>query len=204
MKIQRALIDIIKTPVREKVVVYRGVFSKMTANPYYTNPYIPVAEAIAAVDALELAIIAADDGSHVAAAIMHDKEVVADNIVRVFVQYVNHVAKGNEAMLLSSGFNISKDVPPLAKPILSLVDGSHSGEVKFITKAAYAVGVYIWQIYIGGVPTLESEWVTVEMTTAASYTMKGLVVGSFIGVRVATVTPDGTSEFCVPVVKVVN
>ena len=84
-------------------------------------------------------------------------------------------------MLLSSGFNISKDTPSVSKPILSVVDGLHSGELKFITKAIYAAGVYIWQIYIGGIPTLESDWKTVEMTTSASYKMRriklqGLVI----------------------------
>ena len=85
-----------------------------------------------------------------------------------------------------------------------MVDGLHSGELKFITKAIYVAGVYIWQIYIGGIPTLESDWKTVEMTTSASYLLKDLEVGTLIGVRVAAITPSGTTEFCVPVVKLVN
>ncbi len=68
----------------------------------------------------------------------------------------------------------------------------------------HAPGVYIWQIGIGGIPTLETDWKTVEMTTSASYVMKGLDLGSIIAVRVAAVTPSGTTEFCVPVLKIVN
>ena len=176
----------------------------MEGNPHFGSPYISIADALASVDALEAAIIAADDGSQTAISIMHDKEIIADDIIRVYALYVNQEAKGDETKLLSSGFNISKDVPPLPKAALSVVDGTHSGEVKFISKAGYHVGVYIWQIHMGGIPALESEWVTVDMSTAATYTMKGLVIGSIIAVRVATVSPDGTSDFCVPVIKVVN
>ena len=148
--------------------------------------------------------IAGDDGSHIAKSNMHDKVAVVDNFIRVYAQYVNQLANGDETKLLSSGFNISKEAPSVSKPILSVVDGLHSGELKFITKAIYAAGVYIWQIYIGGIPTLESDWKTVEMTTSASYLLKDLEVGTLIGVRVAAITPSGTTEFCVPVVKLVN
>ena len=204
MKVLRALIDIVKLPIRERVVAYRVIISKMTNNPNFPTPYIPLADATLAINAFEAAIIASYDGSHIAKSIMHDKEAIADNIIRVYAQYVNQTCNGDETKLLSSGFNISKGVPPLAKPILAVEYGLHSGELKFITKAIYAAGVYIWQIYIGGIPTLESDWKTVEMTTSASYLLKDLEVGTLIGVRVAAITPSGTTEFCVPVVKLVN
>ena len=204
MRLLRALIDIIKFPIKEKVVACRNIVFKMTANPYFQQPYISLADFTLAINALEAAIIAADDGSHTAKSNMHDKAAVVDNFIRVYAQYVNQVANGDETKLLSSGFNISKDTPSVSKPILSVVDGLHSGELKFITKAIYAAGVYIWQIYIGGIPTLESDWKTVEMTTSASYLLKDLEVGTLIGVRVAAITPSGTTEFCVPVVKLVN
>ncbi len=204
MKILRALIDIVKFPIREKIIASRNIVVKMTANTFYTQPYIPLTEFTLAIDALEAAIIAADDGSQTAKSIMHDKETALDNIIRVYAQYVNQVANGDETKLLSSGFNISRELPPVTKQILSVVDGVHPGEVKFITKAIYAAGVYIWQISMGGLPTSEADWKTVEMTTSASYVMTGLEPGSIIAVRVAAVTPSGTTEFCVPVLKIVN
>ncbi len=204
MKILRALIDIVKFPSREKVVAYRNIVFKMTANQYYTAPYIPLTEATLAIDAFEAAIIAADDGSHVAKSIMHDKEEIVDNIIRVYAHYVNQVANGNETKLLSSGFNITPNTPAVTKAILAVVDGAHSGSLKFIAKAIYGAGAYDWQICKGGIPVLESDYEAVDITTAASHEMSGLEVGTQVAVRCRAVTPNGKTEFCVPVVKIVN
>ena len=38
MKILRALIDIVKFPIREKIIASRNIVVKMTANPFYTQP----------------------------------------------------------------------------------------------------------------------------------------------------------------------
>ena len=60
MKVLRALIDIVKLPIRERVVAYRVIISKMTNNPNFPTPYIPLADATLAINAFEAAIIASE------------------------------------------------------------------------------------------------------------------------------------------------
>ena len=204
MKILRALIDIVRLAIPEKIIAYRNILSKLTGNQFFPTPYIPLADVAVVVNALETAYIEAQDGSHTANSIMHDKELIADNDIRVLAHYVNQMSNGEETKLLSSGFNISKDVPPIAKPILSVVDGPHSGSAMAITTALDGSGVHVWQIHKGGIPALETDWETVKMTPLASILLDDLEVGTYVAVRVSSVTVKGTSEYCIPVVKLIN
>ncbi len=204
MRILKALIDIVRFAIPEKIVSYRNIISKLTGNPYYVAPYIPLAEATLAINALETAYIAAQDGSHMANSSMHDKELLVDNNFRVLAHYVNQIANGDETKLLSSGFNISKEWTPITKPILSVVDGPHPGSAQASTTSLDGPGVHVWQIHKGGLPLLETEWETVKMSPAASTVIEDLEIGTFLAVRVCAVTAKGTSEYCIPVVKLIN
>ena len=204
MKTLKALIDIVRLAIPEKIIAYRNILSKLTGNQFFPNPYIPLADVTVIVNALETAYIAAQDGSHTANSIMHDKELIADNDIRVLAHYVNQTSNGDETKLLSSGFNISKDSPSLAKPILSVVDGPHSGSITAITTALESSGVHVLQIHKGGIPALESDWETVKMTPLATILVDNLEVGTYVAVRVSSVTAKGTSEYCIPVVKLIN
>ena len=204
MKTLRALIDIVRLAIPEKIIAYRNILSKLIANPFFPNPYVSLDDVTGVVNALETAYIAAQDGSHTANSIMHDKELLADNGIRVLAHYVNQMSNGEETKLLSSGFNISKDVSPLAKPILSVVDGPHSGSAMAITTALDGSGVHVWQIHKGGIPALETDWETVKMTPLATILLDDLEVGTYVAVRVSSVTVKGTSEYCIPVVKLIN
>jgi len=157
----------------------------------------------ASVDKFEAAIQAAKDGAHTAISIMHDAEKAADADFRILAHFVDQIADGDETKLLSSGFHPSKQPVPPQKPILAVFDGIHPGCAKLVAKAHENGGAYIWQLVKGPLPTSESEWKLIGISTQATYEVEGLEVGVSYYFRVAVVTPAGTTEFCQPESKLI-
>jgi hypothetical protein len=62
MKISKPVFDFARISMSEKVTFFRHVNDQLYGNPLFTTPDITFAEAKAAVDALEAAILAAKEG----------------------------------------------------------------------------------------------------------------------------------------------
>ena len=203
MKKFKVLFDFISYSVTVKLAFYRNVISSLTDNPTFPNPYISLADVTATVDKFEAAILAASDGAHTAVLIMHDAEKAADTDFRILAHYVDQIADGDEIILSMSGFHPTKQPVPHQKPLLAVFDGSHPGSALLTAKAHDKAGAYIWQLVKGPLPTSESEWKLIAISTQASYEVEGLEVGVSYYFRVAVVTPEGTTEFCQPVLKLI-
>jgi len=70
----KALLDFNKFSIAEKIYFFRNVIAKLTDNPFFPNPDVPLSELKALFDDFEAAMLAAKDGSHTAVSAMHDKE----------------------------------------------------------------------------------------------------------------------------------
>ena len=129
---------------------------------------------------------------------MHDSEKACALLFRNIASYVNRIANGDESKILSSGFHCSTPYPNRDKPVLAITDGSHSGSAIGTHKAVPKAGSYVWEINkaIG--------WVQVAITTQTTYLFEGLLVGSVVEFRSAAVTPEGITDFCAPVSKLIN
>ena len=123
---------------------------------------------------------------------------------RVLAAYVDRIAKGDEAIIAISGFSASKQPISIQKAELTVISGSNSGSVKLMAKAIIKAGSYIWQYAKDNVPADDNSWTTAGITTQATNEIPGLAVASRYYFRVAAVTPDGTSDFCGPVQKVIE
>ena len=134
---------------------------------------------------------------------MHTSEDAADEIFRVLAAYVDRTAKGDESIILSSGFDTSKQPTPAQKPDLIVQNGANSGSVKLVAKAVVKSGSYIWQSAKGSLPIDDKGWTTIGFTTQASNDVTGLEVTAIFYFRVAAVTPEGTNDFSAPVMKVI-
>ena len=64
MKKIKVLLDFIKLSIVEKIAFYRNIIDKLTDNPTYSTPEVPLTEAKTAIDALESSYVASRDGSH--------------------------------------------------------------------------------------------------------------------------------------------
>ena len=203
MKKLKVLLDFIKLIVPKKIPFYRNVITKLTNNPTFPNPDYPLADAKTVVDNLEVSYIAAKDGSHLAVAKLHADEAVADEVFRILAGYTGRIAAGDETLILSAGFHATNQPTPIQKAILAVLDGTNSGSARLAAKAVDKAGSYIWQFAKGTLPTDENGWTTLGYTTQASYEVNGLEVAAIYYFRVAAITPDGTTDFCAPVLKVI-
>ena len=70
----------------------------------------------AACDAAELAYNNALGGGVNETAILHEKEFALDALITAFAAYVDSIAKGVDTIILSSGFEASKDPEPSGIP----------------------------------------------------------------------------------------
>ena len=204
MKIFKVLLDFVIFAVNDKVTFYRLILAQLTANPNYPTPDVSLYEAKAAVDAFELAILAAQDGSHTAISIMHDLDKSTTLIFRNLAHYVNRVANGDESKILSSGFNCSKQPVLHDKPALTVKDGPKSGTVILDAKKHPKGGAYKWQKSIKENPQLDSDWEDITITTQAHCTVEGLTPSTYVYFRYCVVTPTGITDYFAPVKKLIG
>ena len=115
--------------------------------------------------------------------------------MRLQSDYVNRIAKGNATIILSSGFNVSKQ--PGARKILdfAIKAGKHSGEVSLKHVAPRGRYACVWQ-YCEDALLKENKWSHADVTLKSQTTIKGLKPISKYWFRVAFVTIEGQSEWC--------
>ncbi len=76
--------------------------------------------------------------------------------------------------------------------------------MRLVTKAIKKTGVYIWQSSKGPIPTDDSGWKDEGMSTQAHFDIFGFTPGELVNFRVCAFTADGTTEFCVPISKIIT
>ena len=203
MKIIQTKLDFMQFSPIEKVGFYRNVIAKCTGNPRFPTPDVSMLDAIAAVDALENAIVAASDGGRTRISEMHDQEKLTDTAFRSLAAYVDRIAAGDESTILSSGFHETKQPTYTAKAILTMVDGAHSGSVIFKGKANPRAGAYHFQMCKGTLPLTEEGWILCGVSTSANFELSGLDVMCLYYFRIAAITPEGLTDYSEPVSKIV-
>ena len=204
MRKPKVTVDFIKFSPVNKASHYHTVIDHMTNNPLYPTPDATLIDAQKVVDALDKAILAAADGSHLAISALNDAVATADAVFRILAAYVERIALGDETSIISSGFHFSKQPTPRNKEILVAKNGSHSGSVLLDTLRVERGVVYVWQMFKGKIPDNDSDWVQIGITTQTSFEINNLDIANIYYFRVATVTPDGLQDFSAPVMKVVQ
>jgi len=204
MKRTKVMVDFIKHSPINKAGFCHNVIDCMTGNPLYPTPDVTMADAKKAADNLDKAILAALDGSHIAMSALHDAVADVDTLFRILAAYVDRIAEGDETSILSSGFHSSKQPVLSNKETLTAIDGSHSGSVKLIAKAVDRAAAYIWRIAYDKIPDNDSGWTQIGVTTCANFEISNLPIATKCFFQVAPVTPDGTLDFCAPVMKVIQ
>ena len=203
MKRTKVVLDFVTYPVVEKVAFYRNIAIQLADTSLFANLPSALSTIKAVIDDFESALLAAKDGAHSAIAIRNDKEVVADELFRNLAAYVNTVASGNETLIIQSGFHASKQPTPYQKPEIAAYDGPHSGSALLKIKAIENAVAYIWQYVQEATPNAASVWITVNTSTVAHFQIDHLIPGVTYSFRYASISADGTSDFCTPVSKIV-
>ncbi len=203
MRKSKVVLDFVKLLVAIKVEFYLNVIDKLTGNIYFVASDVPLSALSTAVANIQTAMLAAEDGGYTAKSHLRDVVKEADLLYIREARYIDRISNGDETMILSSGFHASKQPTPFNKPPIAATDGEHIGSVKLVGKQAPNGRSCIWQMYKGTVLTEDAVWVTIATTTAATYIHQGLESAQYYFFRMAIVTPEGTTDFCEPIRKLV-
>ena len=203
MKKSYVVFDFLKFPVPGKVAKGRNVLLGIGGNPIFVTPDIPLDDLKSSTDELENSFVAAQRGGKEDTVRLRKAEEIWDYQMRLEARYVERIAAFDEAIILSSGFSVSRQPTPIQKPELSAGNGDLSGSVQLHRQAFPGAKTYLWQYCYGTLTQTEEGWTNAGFTTKASTLLKGLDPVMRYWFRVAVVTKDGTSAYSDPVMHVV-
>ena len=116
------------------------------------------------------------------------------------IQHVEMVAQGNVELLNSLGLNMRR-IPvrrssplPMLAPLLTVVHGTESGTLKGKVVKCPGAKMYLVQICEGD-PTVEANWVRVDVFSIQSFQVKGLVPGRTYYLRARCYGSSGTGPW---------
>jgi hypothetical protein len=200
MRRVKVIINYSNLSVLELIELARNSAIKMAANAtVFVTPDVLYAAMNAAATLLETKYNAAQGGGKQQTAEMNQARKALEELIRKQALYVERIANGNESIILSSGFAISRQPVYNAQPDFEASNGEHSGEVLLKHKAVQGAKSWVWQYSTDGV-----EWTHSGISTQTSYLVTGLTPVSKYWFRSAYVTIDGQSEWSNPVSEVVK
>lgn len=203
MKKDHVVLNFVKLTIAEKIEVGRSVESKMKSNPSFTSPDVPLEELKVSTDLLEARNVTAITGGKEATALMHQAEEQWVDKMRKTALYVDRIADGDAAVILSAGFDLAKQPSPAVRPEFSVELGEKSGTVLLRRQKVEGARSYVWQYTTQVSPIMNTDWVNAEVTSKASVELSGLTPLTKYWFRVAAVTIEGTGAYTMPIMQVV-
>jgi hypothetical protein len=99
--------------VEAKIPAFRDILTRMPGVMVYNDPPLPYSDARTALDLLEARLSAAENGGALAKQELKDQTRIVDNIIKDYRTYVTLRSKGDRTLVLSSGFQASRDSSPV-------------------------------------------------------------------------------------------
>lgn len=173
------------------------VGTKMTGNTNFPPPYPPPTPALTALSAAQTAfqstLIAAATGSKEETATKDAARKILAGILQQLAIYVNIVSNGDVAMMLSSGFPVSKQsspIGPLPKPSNFKVVATSSGTLQLSVDPVDGAYTYQWELQRIG----STDPKITRSSTASSETIDGLVSLQQYECKVVAIGADKTTR----------
>ena len=203
MKKDHVVLDFVRDPIPQKIETGHNVEAQMRQNPIFVKSDVPVDDLKLCNDLLQSRYVASIGGGKEETILLHQAEEAWVDKMRKIAMFVDRIADGDGAVIVSAGFNLAKQRSASSRPEFCVEMGERSGSVSLRRQRIDGARSYIWQCYIGETPGNEAEWVTVQITSQASVELTGLKPLTKYWFRVAAVTIQGTTAFCSPIMQVV-
>jgi hypothetical protein len=188
----------------ELVEFSRSSIQKMTGNPYFTNPEVPLTEIGQVTDELENNYkISRKGGGRAAAAHTQSSRQALIKLHRKQANYINNIADGDEFIILSSGYEPTKVPAPAIHPVFNAINGSSPGQVILLRQAVKGATAYLWQFFKGTIPTDEKLWVFAGASSQAKCVIENLDSLNNYWFRVAPVLRKGDLIWSEPIMETV-
>ena len=204
MKKISVVFDFIRIPILNKVGRGRDIVDGMKGNANFPSPDVALDVLEEATSQLERTHVAASGGGKTNKALMHQVEKAWDQLMRDQAMYVDRIAKGDHAIILSAGFNYSRRPAPAKRPEFSAVPGEKSGSVILHCKAIKGAYAYVWQCCKGTLAETEAGWTYAKATGKATAVIEDQIPITKYWFRVAAVLAEGTAAYCEPISIVIG
>jgi hypothetical protein len=191
----RAIVALkLPTQIKSVIASAQNIATSMTNNPAFPTPNPPLATLladIAALNAAEAAVLSRTKG---AAETRNAKLTAVRNDLENLKAYVQTVAgtgtpENAHAVIASAGMSVRK-ITTQDKAPLDARQGSVTGTVNLIAKAAARTAAYEWQY-----STDQKTWTTAPMTLQAKTGISGLTAGTLYYFRVQPVIRTGAENW---------
>jgi hypothetical protein len=187
----KVIIDYTKLTPLQLVELARNSVLKMGANAdVFVTPDVEYVTLNACADILEKTIHDAQGGDIGKAAIMNGAAKDLLKLLRKQAMYVEKIADGDEAIILKSGFSMSR-VPKTKRIVeFSATNGKRSGEMLLRHKSVKGVKTWIWEYSLNG-----TDFIHAGFSTRARFLVKGLTPVTRCWFRSSYVNTEGQSEW---------
>ena len=204
MRTVRIVYDFIRCPVAVKIALGRMIEKRMTGNPNFPSPDVPLSELKNSTDKVENHYIASLNGNKAVTSLLHKEVEIWNDYMRYEARYVERMAQNVESVVLSSGFNLAKPPIPGARAEFSVKQGEKPGSVLLRHKALKNGYAYVWQYCKNILAENETDWTLANITVQASVVLNDLIPITCYWFRAAVVTPQGITAYCNPIMHIVR
>jgi hypothetical protein len=184
----------------ELITLIKRVLEKMKSNPVFPNPPAALAELEKVLPEFDEALVRAKSRDKEWVAIKNNKKALILALLEELAEYVNATCKGDRALILSSGFDVTDELTGSPKPSIQKleVELSAPGEATLYAKDPKGAVAYVHE-YATEAPGPNTVWHS-EASTTGNYTFTGLYSDKRYWFRVIAVGRKGQKAYS-PVVS---
>ena len=185
------------------LALLRNVVAKMTGNPNFTTPAVPLADMEKLADDLEAAIEDATNGSRQSKLVRNALADQAREMLRVMADYVRSVCAGDVVKLASSGFELAKQREPIGIPGTSKRMEARMTGLKGDLELRWASvhGAHGYQVWMADKdPAIEANWQAIGYTTRVRHTVSDLESYKAYWFCVSAIGTAGEGAQCDPAI----
>lgn len=172
------------------------ILNSLTGNAHFTDPVPSLAELQAAITAFSAALIKAGSGNRSDIAFKNQKRRELVAILVSLAQYVTFVANGDESILYSSGFEISKTPGTIiiTRPEnLQVINGNNTGELQISVNGVKGALSYLFE-YTTDATQAASNWQSIA-SSRVKFMVDGLQPGTVYYCRVGAVGGNNQLQY---------
>ncbi len=186
-----------------------AVITALTGNANFPTAAAPLATLVTANAAYAAALSIAKDGNRMQAAEKNVAKLAVQDALRELCNLVNFVAAGNRVLLLSSGFDISKDIAatvviePAKNVIVSY--GANSGEMNVAVKGVKGHKGLVFEYSVAtdnNTIAEDATWISRPSSTTQC-TLVDMPVGQRVHIRIGISGARRQLVYTAPVLKLV-
>ena len=204
MKIFKIYFGFYRLPDALLIAFVQRVISMMSGNPAFATPSPTLASATTLLNNFITACNNAADGGKTLTAIKRQERALLTAALRLLASYVEDISNNDEAVLLSSGFDIYSG-PFAPRPVpdapqnLRLKDGVISGTMNVQVAVNRIANVYELR-YTTDEFGPNARWTNLPVSTSSKMTITGLQPGATVWVQVRCINSQGVGNWCDPAV----